>query len=109
MILDVTIEHRTYPIDIPHDVLEDGDAFYQRMDKDMDNGWQMNREYVANPNVEQRCRIAADRLLTSIHHENRHTMLLMAGYIVKRLPGITRVDIDTSGNMQETRFYYDRT
>ncbi len=107
MILHVTIDNRTYPIDIPKDVLDDGETFYQKMDRDMDKGWQMCREYVPNPNFEQRCQIAADRLLTSLHKENKHTLLLMAGYILNRLPGVTRVNIDSTGNMQETRFYYE--
>ncbi len=74
----------------------------------MDQGWQMSREYVPNPDVEQRCQIAADRLLTAMHNENKHSLLLMAGYIIKRLPNVERVDIDSTGNINETRFHFEK-
>ncbi len=109
MILNITIEDRTYRIDVPQEVLDEGEPFFQKMDADMDRGWQMNREYVPEPNTEQRCQIAADRLLTALHNENRNSLLLMAGYIIKRLPEVQGVDIDTTGNMSETRFQLHET
>ncbi len=108
MILNITVEDRTYCIEVPQDVLDEGEPFFQKMDEDMDQGWQMSREYVPNPNVEQRCQIAADRLLTAMHNENKHSLLLMAGYIVKRLPNVERVNIDTTGNINDTRFHFEK-
>jgi hypothetical protein len=29
----------------------------------------------------------------------------MAGYIVSRLPGVTGVDVDTSGELENTQFF----
>lgn len=107
MILNVTVEDRTYRIEVPQDVLDEGEPFFRKMDDDMNRGWQMSREYVLNPDAMQRCQIAADRLLTAMHNDNKHSLLLMAGYIVKRLPNVDRVDIDTTGNMSETRFYFE--
>lgn len=108
MILNITVEDRTYSIEVPQHVLDEGEPFFQKMDEDMDQGWQMSRDYVPNPDVEQRCRIAADRLLTAMHNENKHSVLLMAGYIIKRLPNVERIDIDTTGNMNETRFHFEK-
>lgn len=108
MILNISVEDRTYRIDVPQDVLDEGEPFFQKMDEDMNRGWQMSREYVPNPDVEQRCQIAADRLLTAMHNENKHSLLLMAGYIIKRLPSLERVDIDATGNMNETRFHFEK-
>jgi len=106
MLLTVTIDTKTVQIDVPSIVLDDGKEFFTKMDKDMDSGWQMSREYVANPNVVQRCQIVADRLLTALHNNNKNVSLMMAGYIVTRLPKVTHVSIDNTGNMQETQFQF---
>lgn len=107
MILEVTVEDRTYRVEVPQYVLDEGETFFRKMDEDMDQGWQMSREYVPKPNVEQRCQIAADHLLTAMHNENKQSLLLMAGYIIKRLPRVERVEIDTTGTMGETRFHFE--
>lgn len=108
MILNITVEDRTYHIEVPQYVLDEGESFFNKMDDDMDKGWQMSREYVPRPDVEQRCQIAADHLLTAMHNENRRSLLMMAGYIMKRLPTVERVDIDTTGNMGETQFHFKK-
>jgi hypothetical protein len=102
MILNVTVEDKTFPLDVPPEILEQGTGFFDKMDSDMDQGWQMSREYVNNPNRLERCQIAADRILTALHAENTQLMLLMAGYILSRMPGVSGVIIDTTGEMQNT-------
>lgn len=62
----------------------------------------MSREWVECPNLIQRCQIAADKLLSAIHSENETLMLLMAAYIVSRLPDVSGVKIATDGEMMET-------
>lgn len=106
MILKVTVDTKTVQIDVPQFIIKDGEDFFRKMDADMDNGWQMSREYVDNPNVVQRCQIAADRILTAMHNNNKDMLLMMAGYIVTRLPKVTHVTIDNTGNMQETQFQF---
>ena len=71
---------------------------------DMDKGWQMSRDWVEYPTPEQRCQIAADRMLTAIMQENDNTKILMAGYILSRMPKATDVRIDTSGEISGTEF-----
>ena len=92
-----------YAVEVPANVLEDGGDFFARLDHDMDRGWQISREYVARPNQTQRCQIAADKLLTSIINDNSSTATMMAAYIVVRAPGTNGVDVDTTGEMQNTR------
>lgn len=101
MVLTLHIGEKTQDIEIPQSVLSDGEDFFQRMDSDMDRGWQMSREWVDNPSVEQRCKIAADRLYTAINRENDNLVMLMAGYILSRTPTATTVRIATDGDMTE--------
>lgn len=107
MKLDVFIEGRAHTIEVPADVLEQGEEFFQKIDRDMDRGWQMGPDFVESPDRIQRCQIAANRLLNALATARQASVLLMAGYILKRLPGVTGVNIDTTGEMQNTEFIYD--
>lgn len=102
----VVIGEQVYAIEVPEELLQDAAEFHARLDRDMDRGWQMSREFVARPDVLQRCQIVADRLLTSIANDNQATAMLMAGYIALRMPGAIGVDIDPSGEMQNTDVLY---
>jgi hypothetical protein len=102
--LSVTVDHRTLAVNVPDDMLAEAQPFYAKMDSDMDRGWQMGPEFVEHPNREQRAQIAAHRLLGSLSAANETMVMLMAGYILSRLPNVSRVDIDTSGEMLHTRF-----
>ncbi len=102
MILKVTIDEKTFPLEVDSDMMQRaGDAF-QKMDADMDKGWQMSRTWVDLPNDVQRCQIAADKMLTAIQQEKAATVGLMAAYIMNKIPDVHAVDIDTSGDMTLT-------
>jgi len=102
MKLKIIIDDQARDLDVPDHILSDAEDFYQKMDRDMDQGWQMGPEYVESPDLVQRCQIAADKILTAIDTENQNLLFLMAGYILSRLPDIKSIDINTSGEMSET-------
>jgi hypothetical protein len=106
MKLDAVIDDQTHRIDIPAAILDEGEEFFARMDRDMDRGWQMGPEFVEHPDTVQRCQIVANKLLTSHAVENALMVQLMAAYIVKRLPNVKAVNIDTDGEMLNTEFRY---
>jgi len=85
-------------------VIEQGEEFFARLDADMDKGWQMSREWVQRPNRSERCQIVADKLLTALETENQKLGMLMAGYILKRMPEVDGVEIDIRGEIQNTQF-----
>lgn len=102
MILKVTIDEKTFPLQLDDEMVRDAQEAFRKMDEDMDRGWQMSRTWVEHPDDLQRCQIAADRMLTAIQQEKKATVGLMAAYIVNRIPGVQAVDIDTSGDMTRT-------
>ncbi len=106
MKLDIFVSGRKHTLDIPPEVLREGEAFFRKMDADMDRGWQMGPDFIERPDRLQRCQIAATRLLNALMTERQGSVLLMAGYILARLPGVTGVHIDTSGDMTQTEFVY---
>ncbi len=102
MILNVTINEKSYPIRIPGGMLEEAADVFARMDADMDRGWQMSRIWVDRPDDFQRCQIVADRLLTAMENGNQELATMMAAYIMARAPGVQEIAIDASGDMTRT-------
>jgi hypothetical protein len=107
MKLDVIIDDKNHRIEVPEAMLHEAEDFFRRMDEDMSHGWQMGPEFVENPNPMQRCQIAANKLLTSHAAENRLVMQLMAAYILKRMPGVQTINIDTAGEMLNTELVFE--
>ena len=102
--LNVILGENEYPLKIKEKVVTEAQSFFNQMDSDMDKGWQMSKSWVENPSQFQRCQIAADRLFTSIHLNKKETAIMMAAYIVNQMPEVKVIDIDISGNMEETSF-----
>ena len=102
MILKVVVAEQIYPITVPDQLLTDAEDFFSKIDRDMDRGWQMSRDWVDHPNREQRCQIIGDRMLTAMHNNNKKYMVLLSAYILARVPGVVGIRIDTNGEMQET-------
>ena len=102
MQLTVHIDDVSQTIEVGDELLREGEEFFAKMDSDMDQGWQMSRTWVDNPNKIERCQIAANKMLDAISAENQTLLMLMAGYIMSRYPQVREVRIDTSGDMTET-------
>jgi hypothetical protein len=108
MQLTVYIDEVTRTLELPDDLLQEGEDFFRKMDSDMDQGWQMSRNWVDNPGKEERCQIAASKILDAISAENETLMMLMAGYIKSRYPQVVGVRIDTAGDMTDTELLTSR-
>ena len=91
---------------MPDQIVEEGGDYFQKLDQDMDRGWQMSRDWVDSPNTEQRCQIVADRILGAFEHENKKSLVMLSAYILSKMPAIKVIDISTNGEMQETLFEF---
>lgn len=101
MILKVFLEDQTYPIEIPDFIVSDAEDFFSYLDKDMDRGWQMSQFWVDAPDTYQRCQIVADKLLTALNNDEQKTGVMLAAYILNRMPGTTDLHLSVSGDMNE--------
>ncbi|QGU32900.1 hypothetical protein [Thermochromatium tepidum] len=108
MILKVIIDDQTYEINVPAVVLAEARDYFDQIDRDLDVGWQMGRDWVEAPDRIQRAQIVADRLLTALETDNRKLGTLLAGYLLDRLPGLESVEPDLQGEPQNTRFEMGR-
>ena len=102
MKLNIIVEGRANTFNVPDELLVEAQDFFEKLDADMDKGWQMSRDWVENPDAEQRCQIAADKILTAIENNNEKMLMLMAAYILRTRPGVKAVNIDITGDMNET-------
>ena len=102
MILKVVVEDQVYPITVPDEIINDAEEFFSKIDQDMDKGWQMSRDWVDHPDQLQRCQIVGDKMLTAMHNNNEHMMVLLSAYILVRVPGVKGIHIDTNGEMLES-------
>lgn len=107
MKLNIIVDGRTNAFEVPDSLLIEAQDFFDKLDADMDKGWQMSRDWVQNPTPEQRCQIAGNKILTAIETDNEKLLMLMAGYILHTLPGIKSINIDVTGDMNETDVIMD--
>ena len=99
MQLRIQINDTTRDIDVPDFMLAEGEDFFAQMDQDMSKGYQMSRKWVDNPDQEQRCQIVADKILTALSNGNQKSGTLMAAYILKRMPQVREIHMNTEGDM----------
>ena len=106
MLLKAIIDDLEYSLQVPSQLLTEAEDFFDQLDADMDQGWQMSREWVAQPNQIQRGQIVANKLLTALEKGNNRLGMLMAAYLLKRLPGLEAVELDTHGEIQNIQFFF---
>ena len=102
MKLNIIVDGRMNAFEVPDELLSEAKEFFDKIDADMDKGWQMSRDWVENPDAEQRCQIAADKILTAIDTDNEKLLMMMAAYILRTMPGVKSINIDITGDMNET-------
>ncbi len=99
MILKIYIEENEHDIHVPDNILNEAKDYFDMIDKDMDQGYQMSRTWVDNPDLMQRCQIVGDRILTAIETDNKETGTLMAAYILSRVPNAYAMHLNNEGDM----------
>lgn len=106
MELKVIIDQDEYTLNVPDEIIAGAGEVFDRMDRDMDGGWQMGRDWVAEPSAEDRIKIVGDKLLTALEQEDHNLGRVMAAYILSRAPHIDCLRLDTSGEVSSSEVYY---
>ena len=107
MILNVVISENSIPVNVPDEIIGEAGEFFNKLDADMDKGWQVGRKWVDTLSLEQRCQVVADKMLTALENENKQVCVMMAAYILNRVPGIKGVRTATNGEINETELLMD--
>lgn len=101
MILKVSLADQLIELNVPDEFLVQAQDFFDKMDADMDAGWQVNREWMDRPEPYVRGQIAADKLLTALDNDDHKLGRLMAGYIVSRFPDIELLELSEQGETRD--------
>ncbi|MEJ2611734.1 MAG: hypothetical protein P8179_17065 [Candidatus Thiodiazotropha sp.] len=104
MQLNLIIDDWSMNLKIPDGYTESMSESFEKMDRDMDKGWQIGQKWIRTPSTTQRCQLVAGKLLTALETDNEPLAIMMGGYIVSRMKGIKRIVIDNTGEPEETRF-----
>jgi len=99
MILKIFVDEHEQEINVPDEMISDAKDYFDMLDKDMDQGYQMSRSWVEKPDILQRCQIVSERILTALETGNKETGTLMAGYILSRVPSAYAMHLNLEGDM----------
>lgn len=98
MDFNVFIEESRYRISVAPQDIASGHEMFHIMDQDMDGGWRLGPEFVHHPDHVQRVQIVAERLMLAMEARNTALQAAMAAYIVRTIPDISELHIDTTGD-----------
>jgi len=101
MILKVTLADQLLELNVPDELIRQAGDFFDKMDADMDQGWQVNREWFDLPDLPLRGQIVADKLLTALENRDDNLGRLMAGYICSRFPDIDVLQLSEQGEIRD--------
>jgi len=101
MILKVTLADQLLELNVPDELIRQAQDFFAKMDADMDQGWQVNREWFDQPDQMLRGQIVADKLLTALENEDHNLGRLMAGYLCDRFPDIDNLELSEEGEIRD--------
>jgi hypothetical protein len=102
--LKIEFDDKSYSVNVPVTLTSEAQDFFEKMDQDMDGGWQMSRWWVPDPDETQRCQIVADKLLTAMTNQDESFASLMCAYILRARPTTRRIRINTDGEIQGNEF-----
>ena len=102
-ILNVVVDGQMYAVNVEEDMLLSGSSLFNKMDEDMNKGWTLGKDFVESLNVTERCQVVGDKLLTALEDGNEQMKIMMAAYILSRVPNIMTIHIDNTGEIQETQ------
>ena len=109
MELNVVVDEDILSLNVPDQLLQQASSFFDKMDTDMDQGIQLSRQWVENPQLVQRLQLVGDKLLTALETEDHQLGRMMAAYILSRAPDIERIYLDTTGEIDNTEIQFKNT
>ena len=83
---------------------ENQHQYLDRMDQQMDAGITLGKDFIANPDQQQRAQFVAFTLITAIQQDNDAVIAAMNSYLAIRLPDLKQVKADTDENSNKVMF-----
>ena len=101
MQFNITIDQMPYALEVSDAIFEELKPIVADMDAEYDKGIQLGRHWVDEPTAEQRCQIAANKIVNALHQEDVRSFYVMASYILSKFPALKMVTVDTDYEIDE--------
>lgn len=106
MNLNFTIDQEPFTLEVADGIMQEAQAFIKDTDLEFDKGIQLGRYWIESPSEEQRCQIAANKIVNAMHQENIRMVYLMSAYILTKLPTVKMVTVNSDYEIDEIDFMY---
>ncbi len=106
MQLNFTIDQESFTLDVPEGIMQEAQEFISDTDLEFNKGLQLGRHWIDQPSDEQRCQLAANKIVNAMHQENIRMVYLMSAYILAKLPGVKMVTVNSDYEVDEIDFLY---
>lgn len=106
MNLNFTIDQEPFTLEVADGIMQEAQVFIKDTDLEFDKGIQLGRYWIENPSEEQRCQIAANKIVNAMHQENIRMVYLMSAYILTKLPTVKMVTVNSDYEIDEIDFMY---
>ena len=97
----ITIDQQPFELELPEGIIGEAQEFITDMDADFNRGVQLGRHWLENPSDEQRCQIAANKIVTAMHQVNIRLFYLMAAYVLSKFPDLKMVTVNSDNEIDE--------
>jgi len=95
MNFNITIDEESYTLEVNDGLMQELKNFHSDMDAEYDKGIQLGRYWIESPDLEQRCQLTADKVVSAIHQENIRLFYLNASYILTKFPNLKSVTVSS--------------
>jgi len=95
MNFNITIDDESYTLEVTDELMQELKGAHDEMDAEYDRGLQLGRYWIETPDLEQRCQLTANKVVSAIHQENIRQFYIMAAYILSKFPDLKRVTVSS--------------
>ncbi len=95
MNFNITIDEESYTLEVKDELMQELENIHKDMDEEYDKGIQLGRYWIDTPDLEQRCQLTANKVVSAIHQEKVRDFYLHSSYILRKFPELKRVTVSS--------------
>jgi hypothetical protein len=104
MNFNITIDEESYTLEVSDAIMQELQGTIKEMDADFDKGAQIGRYWIETPSDEQRCQLAADKVVSAVHQQNVRLFYQMAAYVLTKFPTLKMATVSSDFEVSDIHF-----
>jgi len=104
MNFNITIDEESYTLEVSDEIMKELQGAIEDMDADFDKGARIGRYWIDAPSDEQRCQLAADKVVSAVHQQNVRMFYQMAAYILTKFPTLKMATVSSDFEVSDIHF-----